>query len=183
MKNTLIFIAAIIIAGSSGFALQKYLNQPQIQPQIQTQNNPAIGQQRPEFAAADLSGQLRNIKEWDGKVILLNFWATWCPPCLKEIPDFIELQKTYGEQGLQIIGIAVDDEQAVREYATETGMNYPTMVVESEGVGLAKRYGNGIGALPYSVIINRDGEISDTIMGELSKMRAKELMEEHKINL
>ena len=174
MKNILFFIVAIVIAGSSGFALQQYLNQPQ----PQTQNNPAIGLQRPEFAAMDLDGQLRNIKEWDGKVILLNFWATWCPPCLKEIPGFIELQKTYADQGFQIIGIAVDDEHAVREYATEIGMNYPAMVVESEGAGLAKRYGNGIGALPYTVIINRNGEISNTIMGELSKIRAKELMGE-----
>ncbi len=179
MKNTLIFIIAVVIAGSSGFALQKHLNQPQ----IQTQNNPAIGSQRPEFAAMDLDGQLRNIKEWDNKVILLNFWATWCPPCKKEIPDFIELQKDYGDQDFQIIGIAIDDEQVVQEYVTEIGMNYPNMVVESEGVGLAKRYGNGIGALPYTVIINRDGEISHTIMGELSKMRAKELLEEHGINL
>ena len=131
----------------------------------------------------DLDGQRRNIKEWDGKVILLNFWATWCPPCLKEIPDFIELQKDYGEQGFQIIGIAVDDEQAVREYATEIGMNYPTMAVQSEGVGLAKRYGNHAGALPYTVIINRNGEISNTIMGELSKIRAKELLEDRGINL
>jgi thiol-disulfide isomerase/thioredoxin len=181
MKNTLIFIIAIVIAGGSGFALQKSLKQKPVQPQ--SQNNPAIGQQRPEFAAPDLSGQQRNIKEWDGKVIFLNFWATWCPPCKKEIPDFIELQKDYGEQGFQIIGIAVDDEQAVREYATEIGINYPTMAVESEGVGLAKRYGNGIGALPYTVIINRDGEISNTIMGELSKKRAKELLDERGINL
>ena len=179
MKNTFIFIIAIVIAGSSGFALQKYLNQPQ----IQTQPNPAIGSQRPEFAAMDLDGQLRNIKEWDGKLIFLNFWATWCPPCKKEIPDFIELQKDYGDQDFQIIGIAIDDEHAIRDYATEIGMNYPNMVVESEGVGLAKRYGNSIGALPYTVIINRDGDISNTIMGELSKMRAKELMEEQGIIL
>ena len=179
MKNILFFIVAIVIAGGSGFALQKYLNQPQ----IQTQHNPAIGSKRPEFAAMDLDGQRRNIKEWDGKVILLNFWATWCPPCLKEIPDFIELQKDYGEQGFQIIGIAVDDEQAVREYATEIGMNYPTMAVQSEGVGLARRYGNHAGALPYTVIINRNGEISNTIMGELSKTRAKELLEDRGINL
>ena len=181
MKITLIIVATLIIAGSSGFALQKYLNQLQgLQPD---QNNPAIGSQRPEFAAMDLQGQLRNIKEWDGKVIFLNFWATWCPPCKKEIPDFIELQKNYGEQGLQFIGIAVDNEVAVSAYIEEVGMNYPSLVVENEGVMLAKRYGNGIGALPYTVIINRDGEISNTIMGELSKMRAKELLEERGINL
>ena len=179
MKIILIFIAAMIIASSGGYALQKYLSQNQ----IQVEHNPAIGSQRPEFAAMDLDGQLRNIKEWDGKLILLNFWATWCPPCLKEIPDFIELQKAYGNQDFQIIGIAIDEEEAVRDYVTEVGMNYPTMVVESEGVGLAKRFGNGIGALPYSVIINRDGEISHTIRGELSKIRAKELLGERGIKL
>ena len=177
MKNTLIFIVAIMIAGGSGFALQKYLKQQQ------ASNNPAIGLQRPEFAAMDLNGQLRNINEWDGKLIFLNFWATWCPPCKKEIPTFIELQKAYGDQGFQIISVAVDEENAVREYASKMGMNYPTMAVEAEGAGLARRYGNGIGILPYTVIINRDSEISNTITGELSKKRAKELLEERGINL
>jgi len=179
MKNKLVFIVAIILAGSGGYTLQQRLNQPQIQTQI----NPAIGLQRPEFAAMDLNGEMRNIKEWDGKLIFLNFWATWCPPCLKEIPEFIELQEAYGDQGFQIIGIAIDDEDAVREYIEQVGMNYPSMVVQNEGVMLAKRYGNGIGALPYTVIINRDGEISYTIRGELSKIRAKELMAERGIQL
>ncbi len=177
MKNTLIFIVAILIAAGSGFALQKYLHQKKVQ------NNPAIGMQRPEFAATDLNGQLRNIKEWDGKLIFLNFWATWCPPCKKEIPAFIELQKAYGHQGFQIIGIAIDDEQAVTDYAEKMGMNYPSLVVQADGVGLAKRYGNGIGILPYTVVINRSGEISHTITGELSNIRAKELLEEHGIQL
>ena len=181
MKITLLFIVAMVLASAGGYALQKYLN-PNL-AQIQHQNNPAIGLQRPEFAAADLDGKLRNIKEWDGELIFLNFWATWCPPCLKEIPDFIELQKQYGSQGFQIIGIAIDDEEAVRDYVIEVGMNYPTMVLESEGVGLAKRFGNGAGILPYTVIIKRDGEISNTITGELSKIRAKELMEEQGIDL
>jgi len=179
MKNSFIFIIAIIMAGSSGYAFQKYLSQPQ----IKTENNPALGSQRPEFAAMDLNSKQRNIKEWDGKVILLNFWATWCPPCLREIPEFIELQKAYGNQGFQVVGIAIDDEEAVREYVNKIGMNYPSLVVQDDGVMLAKRYGNNIGALPYSVIINRDGEISYTIRGELSKIRAKELLKERGISL
>lgn len=177
MKNSLIFIVAVILAGGSGFTLHKYLNQKQ------ASSNPAIGLQRPEFAAMDLDGKFRNIKEWDGKLILLNFWATWCPPCKKEIPDFIELQKAYGDQDFQIISIAIDEEDAVREYAEEIGMNYPVMAVQDEGVGLAKRYGNGAGVLPYTVIINRDGEISYTIRGELSKKRATELLEERGIKI
>jgi thiol-disulfide isomerase/thioredoxin len=178
MKNTLIFIFAILIAGGSGFALQKFLNQDQLQ-----NNNPAAGLQRAEFAAVDLNGQLRNIKEWDGQLIFLNFWATWCPPCKKEIPDFIELQKAYGDQGLQFVGIAIDNEHAVAQFAENIGINYPTLVVEADGITLAKRYGNTVGALPYTVVINRDGEINGTIVGELSKIRAKELMEKHGIRL
>jgi thiol-disulfide isomerase/thioredoxin len=177
MKNTLIFIIAIVIAGSSGFALQKYLNTKQ---EI---TNPAIGNQRPEFASMDLDGKLRNIKEWDGKLILLNFWATWCPPCKKEIPAFIELQKAYGDQGFQIIGIAIDNAEAVAEYAEQIGMNYPSLLAEADGIGLVKRYGNGIGVLPYTVIINREGEISDTIRGELSKIEVENLLDKHGIKL
>jgi len=179
MKNIIIFIAAITIAGGSGFALQRYLNHKPVTTEV----NHVVGSQRPEFAATDLDGRLRNIKEWDGKLIFLNFWATWCPPCLKEIPEFIELQKTYGDQGFQIIGIAIDDEDAVKKYVEEIGMNYPSLVVQDEGVMLAKRYGNDIGALPYTVIINRDGEISHTIRGELSKIEAKELIKERGIKL
>jgi len=179
MKNTIIFIVAIVIAGGSGYALQDYLHQPQ----IKNQTNPVLGQQRPEFAAMDLNSNMRNIKEWDGKLILLNFWASWCPPCKKEIPDFIELQKEYGDQDFQIIGIAIDDEDAVREYVKKAGINYPSLVVQEEGITLAKRFGNDIGALPYSVIINRNGEISYTIKGKLSMIRAKELLAKRGIQL
>ncbi len=181
MKNSILFFVVIVIAGSSGYALQQYMNQSQ--PQIKTANNPAIGHQRAEFSAIDLNGKMRNIKEWDGKIIILNFWATWCPPCLREIPEFIELQHAYGDQGIQFIGVAIDEEEAVREFAAELGMNYPSLVVQNDGIMLAKRYGNGIGALPYTVIINRDGEISHTIRGELSKIRAKELLKERGIQL
>ncbi len=178
MKNTLIFIAVIILAGGSGFALQKYLNN-----ESSPHDSPIIGTQRIEFSAVDLNGEVRNIKEWDGKLIFLNFWATWCPPCKREIPYFIELQKAYGEQGLQFIGVAIDNKYAVAEFAKNIGINYPTLIVEVDGVALARRYGNTVGALPYTVIINRDGEISDTIVGELSMIETKALLEKHGIKL
>ena len=141
--------------------------------------NPAA----PDFNLEDQNGNFIRLSDYKGQVVIVNFWATWCPPCLKEIPDFIALQKAYGNQDFQIIGIALDDEEAVLKYANETGLNYPTMVVETEGIALAKRYGNDIGALPYTAIINSNGEISNTITGELSKKRAKEILKEHGINL
>ncbi len=137
----------------------------------------------PDPDIASRSGKFHNIKEWDDNIIFLNFWATWCPPCKKEIPAFIELQKAYGEQGFQILGAALDNAEAVMEYAKEIGINYPLLLVENEGIGLAKRYGNGIGILPYTVIINREGEVTHTITGELSKKRAKKILAESGINL
>ena len=166
-KKVLPILAILFVSTISSYAVQRYLDYNAADEPILT---------RPEFAIADLNGQIRNIKEWDGKIILLNFWATWCPPCLSEIPGFMELQEQYGDQGFQVIGIAVDDEEAVRDFANEIKMNYPVMAAELEAIELSSRYGNKMGALPYSVIINRQGEISDRITGELSKTRAEALL-------
>lgn len=177
MKNSLIFIIAVMVAGVSGFLLHQYMHEQQAQQNI------IIGKHRPEFAVKDENGQLRHISEWDGKVIFLNFWATWCPPCLNEIPDFIELQETYGNQGLQIIGIAIDNHEAVQQFIAESGMNYPALMAEIDGIELAKRYGNDIGGLPYTAVINRQGEISSTFTGELSRKAAENILEELGIKL
>ncbi|MDA3868675.1 MAG: TlpA disulfide reductase family protein [Gammaproteobacteria bacterium] len=169
LPKSLLLIAAIIsLATLSSFAVQRYMAEDKVI------SDPIV--MRPEFAIADLNGQVRNIKEWDGQVILLNFWATWCPPCLSEIPGFIELQDQYGEQGFQVVGIAIDEEEAVREFVARLKINYPVMAAEYEALELSSRYGNQMGALPYSVFINRKGEISDKITGELSKIEAETML-------
>ncbi len=171
MKNTLIFIIAIVLATAAGYLTQKYFDKPGNNSASQ-EIGKVIGTPRPEFAVADINGVIRNIKDWDGKVILLNFWATWCPPCLKEIPAFIALQNEYGERGLQIVGVAMDNEEAVRRFNDKLPMNYPVIAGDMETIELARRYGNTIGALPYTVIIDREGIIRATFAGELSKARA-----------
>jgi len=135
------------------------------QPQTQTDQPPSL---RPNFSLPDLQGKQRSIKEWDGKYIVLNFWATWCPPCRKEIPEFIELQKQYGSSNLQFIGVAIDDEISVNQFALDMGINYPNLIAEIQGIELARQYGNRIGALPYSVIINPQGKIIRRQVGLLS---------------
>lgn len=126
---------------------------------------------RPEFSLPDLQGKLRNIKEWDGKYIVLNFWATWCPPCRKEIPEFIALQKQYGKSNLQFIGVAIDDEVSVNQFALEMGINYPNLIAEMQGIELARQYGNAMGALPFSVIINPEGQIVARQIGLLERSK------------
>ena len=168
----------MIIAGAAGFALQYYLatdvddaTGPENRFKSMDAGNPMIGQRRPEFAMRDLDGKIRNIKDWDGQVIVLNFWATWCPPCLEEIPDFIDVQEAMEGKGLQIIGVAVDNEEDVRQFAEDMGMNYPVMAGESEAIELSQRYGNSIGGLPFSAVIDQNGTVTHTITGELSKER------------
>lgn len=114
----------------------------------------------------DLDGRERHMSEWAGKLLVVNFWATWCPPCRKEIPAFITLQDRYAADGVQFVGIALDRLDAVREYAAATGMNYPVLVGETAVADYMRALGNTIGALPFSVLIARDGTILETRQGE-----------------
>jgi thiol-disulfide isomerase/thioredoxin len=117
---------------------------------------------------ADLAGVRQPLAQWRGKVLVVNFWATWCPPCRKEIPEFIKLQQQYGSQGLQFIGIALDDKANVQNFADEVGINYPILIGDLEAMVLAKNSGNRLGGLPYTVIIDQKGKIIATETGELS---------------
>jgi peroxiredoxin len=119
----------------------------------------------PAFILADLKGGEVSLADLRGKVVLLNFWATWCPPCRREIPDFISLQSQYGAQGLQIVGIGTDEPEKVRIYAVENGMNYPVLFGTDE---VARKYG-GIDAIPTTFLIDREGKIVTKYVGLRSR--------------
>ncbi|MEO1889709.1 MAG: TlpA disulfide reductase family protein [Cycloclasticus sp.] len=167
-KNHLLivgFLAVSILLATSFIGIGETL-----QPKYE--DSPVSGYSlRPEFSLPDLQGKVRNIKEWGGKFIVLNFWATWCTPCRKEIPEFIALQNEYGNSNLQFIGVAVDNAVSVDTFAMEMGINYPNLIAEMQGIDLAVQYGNTIGALPYSVIINPQKEIIFRHVGLLSPMK------------
>ena len=178
MKQYFIFTLALLAAAGTGFTLQRTLmSDEQSLPAIMPETiSDVIGTQRPEFAMQDIENKLRNIKEWDGKVVLVNFWATWCPPCKKEIPVFMELQKEYQDKGFQIVGIAIDDEEAVKDYADTMGMNYPIIAAELEAMDLSRRLGNRVNALPFSAFIDRNGKIALTKAGELTKAETEDII-------
>jgi len=179
MKNIIQFALVIIIAGGAGFGLQRYIQQDdrQLAPIIPNAvNENVIGKTRPAFELIDTNEKLRNIDEWNGKVLLVNFWATWCPPCKKEMPAFIELQEQYSAQGFQVIGLAIDDMESVKDFVDTLGVNYPALIADYSGIELSREYGNNIGALPFSVFVGRDGKILLTKTGELSKKQVEDII-------
>jgi len=130
-------------------------------------------QPAPEFNLPDVNGVTRNSREWEGQIVLLNFWATWCPPCIKETPAFVELQEEYGAAGVQFVGIAIDKKESVLDFMDTYGVIYPMLIGEDEAISIAKKYGNRFGALPYTVVINRQGQIHFVQRGEMTREMAE----------
>jgi len=120
---------------------------------------------------ADLDGKLQPLAQWRGKVMVVNFWATWCPPCLKEIPEFVRLQQRYGDKGVQFLGLAIDDRARVASFVAQHGMNYPVLMAEKEGLALARDAGNRVGALPFTVIIDKHGRTARVELGVLDEAK------------
>jgi len=119
----------------------------------------------PQFKLTDINGRTVRLSDYRGKVVLINFWATWCPPCRAEMPDLVQLQRDYAKQGLQIIGITYPPETKtrVRRFARSLKVNYPIILGTRE---IKARYSSEE-TLPLTVVINRNGAISDIISGIL----------------
>jgi thiol-disulfide isomerase/thioredoxin len=115
----------------------------------------------------DADGAAQSLSQWRGKVVVVNFWATWCAPCREEMPLFIEAQRRHGPSGLQFVGIAVDEAAKVRQYAAEIGLNYPALIGGYGAMELSKTLGNRVMALPFTVVINRQGEVALTQLGRV----------------
>jgi thiol-disulfide isomerase/thioredoxin len=128
---------------------------------------------RPDFSLTDLDGKMRNVSEWDNKILVVNFWATWCPPCIQEMPLLVEIQQDYGEIGLQIIGIAVDEHEAVKQFVEENYINYP--ILEGDDViDISKSFGNRLGVLPFTAVVDRNGNVVERHVGDLNLREVKE---------
>ena len=115
----------------------------------------------------DAGGKEQSIGQWRGKVVVVNFWATWCAPCREEMPEFMRAQTEYGGKGLQFVGIAVDQADKVDQFAKELGLNYPTLIGGYGAVELSKTLGNRLAALPFTIIIDRQGHVAHTQLGPL----------------
>src|SRR3989338_8663897 len=162
-KNLLLLITAVLALAGGYWIAQS------MRPVEQVTTLTYGGGELIDFTLPDLEGKKRSLHEWRGKVIVLNFWATWCPPCREEIPLFIALQKKHGADNFQTIGVAIDNKTAVMLYRQSEGMNYPILIGNDTTMGLMADYGNRTGSLPFTVIIDRSGSIAVRKLGAFGK--------------
>ena len=121
----------------------------------------------PSFQLPDMDGVEHDFSEWHGKHRLLNICATWCAPCRREIPELKAFQDRYGDDGVQVIGIAVDFPEQVRAYAVSAEFNYPILVGEQDAMAVAESSGIDFIAMPFTMIVAADGELLSAYLGEL----------------
>jgi thiol-disulfide isomerase/thioredoxin len=164
-----VVIAAVGVAGLAAgiyFGLERGSLKPSSEPMAAAALN--------GLSLPDAEGKEQRIDQWRGKVVIVNFWATWCAPCREEMPEFIKSQNELGPKGLQIVGIAVDQPDKVRQFAAEIGLNYPALVGGFGAMELSRTLGNTVMALPFTVILDRKGAIAHTQLGILKpdKMNA-----------
>jgi cytochrome c biogenesis protein CcmG/thiol:disulfide interchange protein DsbE len=133
------------------------------------------GKAAPDFTYTDINGKNLSLSGLRGKVVILDFWATWCPPCKMEIPGFVQLQKQYEKEGLMVVGIALDTEEKVKNFAKEYGINYPLAIGDQS---ITQAYG-GIQGIPTTFIIDKTG----CIVGQHVGYRPKEVFEQEFLKL
>lgn len=129
----------------------------------------------PGFTLKDLDGKTVRLSDYRGKAVVINFWATWCPPCRHEIPWFIDLQKQYGPHGLQIIGVSMDESgpAAVKKFADAMGVNYKVVMGDP---AVARSFGS-VRVLPTTIYIDRNGKIVSTVPGLISKQEIEGIIQ------
>ena len=166
MKNSVVVGLVVIVAAAAAYIVQQnyYIS---YEAQQEVQQSAADG--RVAFTLPDLQGVERQLSEWDGEARLVNFWATWCAPCRREIPLLKQLQHDKFEQRLQVIGVAVDYMEDVVAYAEEARFNYPVLVGQEKAMAAAESSGVEFIGLPFTMVITSDGTLVVTHMGEIKQ--------------
>jgi thiol-disulfide isomerase/thioredoxin len=187
MKSSL-YIAVAAVAMAVGYLVYYFVGQPRTSMEVtmgtveqqpiaeQTAATSGLPAVLPDFTLGDLSGAPRSIRSWPGKSMIVNFWATWCAPCRREIPLLRELQKQHGPEGFQIVGVAVDVREDVVKYAQEIGIDYPVLIGEQDGLDAVNKFGQGSLGFPFTVFTDNQGRIVLFHLGEIHKEQADVLL-------
>lgn len=132
-------------------------------------SDPAAVSQLMVLRLADASGVVQPMAQWKGRIIVVNFWATWCPPCREEMPGFERLSRKFAAKGVQFVGISIDSVEKVRSFAAEAGITYPLLIGDAAAFDLVRGLGNPSQGLPFTIILDRTGAPLRLKLGRMSE--------------
>lgn len=181
------FVNAVvaIAAAAAGFALYKFAIAPKIEPAPATVSAAAPVEKPPvrtidslpHFSLRDRAGDMVSIHSWPDKSLIVNFWATWCAPCRREIPLLSATQKTRAAEGFQVVGIAVDERENVLKYAADIKLDYPLLIGEQDGLDALAAFGVESAAFPITAFTDKQGRIVAVYPGELTAEKLAALLD------
>ena len=160
MKRNASIALLLIAIAAGGYLLRMALQEPEVAPV-------AVAEGKIDFTLNDLEGKPRRLSEWRGTPLLVNFWATWCAPCRREIPLLKETQAKHADNNLQVIGVAVDFREQVEAYAREAEFNYPILVGQEDAMAAAEASGIEFVGMPFTLVVAGDGSLVNAHTGEI----------------
>lgn len=175
-RRSLLYMGVAALAMAAGYFLQDKEKSSDPEPTIDMPEANKGGKMILATTLPDLQGKNQSISQWRGKILVINFWATWCTPCRREIPEFIELQDELRNQGLLFIGIALDQKEKVVQFSKEIGINYPVLLGGIGAMTLAEAAGNRHAVLPFTVIFDREGKITSTHIGRIARDKLEPIL-------
>lgn len=187
------YIAVALVAAAAGFGIYQFGIAPRANTeQVSTSNQSAtappssaaqadasaegLPEILPDFTLANLEGQPQSIRSWPGKSMIVNFWATWCAPCRREIPLLNKIQAEHGAEGFQIVGVAVDFREDVLKYAKEIGIDYPLLIGEQDGFEAVTQFGRGSLGFPFTVFTDNQHRLVLFHLGEIHPPQAEVML-------
>lgn len=178
-RSHLLILVLAVGGACAGFLAGGWLRAPSA-PQHGTQPALQIGTPAKPLTLADPSGRMHSLDEWRGKLIVLNFWASWCGPCREEMPMLDRTQQRLAARGLQVIGVAVDSNEATTDFLGRHAVHYPILVNDPEKMSdVSIDYGNSRSVLPYTVLIGRDGRVLAQRFGNFSESSLAQWLKPH----
>jgi len=162
-KASQLTVLLLVLGFLINFSLKPYIN---LSTNVSPLTNLSLANSLPNISLPNLAGETKSLSDWNGNNIILNFWATWCAPCLREIPMLNQLQESKADS-LQVIGIAVDREEPVQKFSSEFEINYPILIGQIQSMEAAQAFGVNVFALPFTVFILASNETLGVYTGEL----------------
>lgn len=165
-KKITLFVAIALLSSLIGI----YVGTQRFTPAMPA--DPAVAKLM-QTSLPDANDQPRRLSDWSGKILLVNFWAPWCPPCVAEMPELVELQQEMSTKNLQIVGIGIDSPSNIRQFAEKHQISFPLLIAGMQGTELSRELGNQAGGLPFTVLLDAKGQVRQTYLGKLNMTQVR----------